>query len=55
MAIEIKAIPTLKGKEAAAFLRRADNAERRFKGFRGIEDSVEFKSMRHILAKSGMA
>ena len=32
MAIEIKAIPTLEGKDAERFIERADEAERKFKG-----------------------
>ena len=39
MAIEIKAIPTLEGKDAERFIERADEAERKFKGFDGIENN----------------
>ena len=39
MAIEIKAIPTLEGKDAERFIERADEAE---------------KAMQSILRKSGM-
>ena len=39
MAIEIKAIPTLEGKDAERFIERADEAERKFKGFDGIENT----------------
>ena len=55
MAIEIKAIPTLEGKDAERFIERADEAERKFKGFDGIEDTPAFKAMQSILRKSGMA
>lgn len=54
MAIEIKAIPTLKGKDAKKFIERADEVERKFKGFDGIENSPAFKAMQNILRKSGM-
>ena len=52
MAIEIKAIPTLEGKDAERFIERADEAE--FKGFDGIENTPAFKAMQSILRKSGM-
>ena len=52
MAIEIKAIPT---KDAERFIERADEAERKFKGFDGIENTPAFKAMQSILRKSGMA
>ena len=55
MAIEIKAIPTLEGKDAERFIERADGAERKFKGFDGIENTPAFKAMQSILRKSGMA
>ena len=55
MAIEIKAIPTLEGKDAERFIERADEAERKFKGFVGIENTPAFKAMQSILRKSGMA
>ena len=48
MAIEIKAIPTLEGKDAERFIERADEAE-------GIENTPAFKAMQSILRKSGMA
>lgn len=54
MAIEIKAIPTLEGKDAEKFIERADNAERGFKGFDGIQKTKAFKAMEKILRKSGM-
>ncbi len=54
MAIEIKAIPTLEGKDAERFIERADEAERKFKGFDGIENTPAFKAMQNILRKSGM-
>lgn len=55
MALEIKAIPTLEGKDAERFIERADETERKFKGFKGIEKSSAFKSLQVILRKSGMA
>ena len=55
LAIEIKAIPTLEGKDAERFIERADEAERKFKGFGGIENTPAFKAMQSILRKSGMA
>jgi len=57
MAIEIKAIPTLEGKDAERFIERADEAECKFKGFDGIENTpaFKFKAMQSILRKSGMA
>ena len=55
MATEIKAIPTLEGKDAERFIERADEAERKFKGFDGIENTPAFKAMQSILRKSGMA
>ncbi len=36
MATAIKAIPTLKGKEAREFLRHAEEAERNYKGGRSV-------------------
>lgn len=54
MAIEIKAIPTLDGKDAERFIERADEAESKFKGFDGIEKAPAFKAMQNILRKSGM-
>lgn len=54
MAIEIKAIPTLEGKDAKRFIERANEAERKFKGLNGIENTKAFKSMQNILRKSGM-
>ncbi len=45
MAIEIKAIPTLEGKDAERFIERADEAERKFKGFDGIENTPAFKAI----------
>ena len=54
MAIAIKAIPTLKGKEAREFLRRAEEAERDFKGNKN-KDQHPFCVMAHeILSKAGM-
>ena len=54
MAIGIKAIPTLEGKDAERFIERADEAERKFNGFDGIENTPPFKAMQSILRKSGM-
>ena len=54
MATAIKAIPTLKGKEAREFLRQAEDAERNFKGFQN-QDEHPFCMMAHtILSKAGM-
>ena len=54
MATAIKAIPTLKGKEAREFLRRAEEAEFGFKGA-GNKDLHPFCLMAHeILSKAGM-
>ena len=54
MATAIKAIPTLKGKEAREFLRRAEEAERDFKGNKN-KDQHPFCVMAHeILSKAGM-
>ena len=54
MATAIKAIPTLKGKEAREFLRRAEEAEREFKGNKN-KDQHPFCVMAHeILSKAGM-
>ena len=54
MATAIKAIPTLKGKEAREFLRRAEEAERDFKGNKN-KDQHPFWVMAHkILSKAGM-
>ena len=38
MATAIKAIPTLKGKEAREFLRHAEEAERNYKGTNNRDD-----------------
>ncbi len=54
MATAIKAIPTLKGKEAREFLSRAEEAERDFKGNKN-KDQHPFCIMAHkILSKAGM-
>jgi hypothetical protein len=51
MALEIKAIPTLKGKEAARFIKAADEAYKR----RGrIDFSKEIAEARAILRKAKM-
>lgn len=54
MALEIKAIPTLEGRDAKSFIERANETERKFKGLGGIEKTAAFKSMQNILRKSGM-
>ena len=54
MATAIKAIPTLKGKEAREFLRHAVEAERNYKGTTNRDDH-SFCQMAHaILSKAGM-
>lgn len=54
MATAIKAIPTLKGKEARAFLLHAEEAERNYKGTDN-RDNHAFCMMAHsILSKAGM-
>ena len=54
MATAIKAIPTLKGKEAREFLHRAEEAERNYKGTEN-RDNHSFCQMAHvILSKAGM-
>ena len=54
MATAIKAIPTLKGKEAREFLRHAEEAERNYKGTNNRNDH-SFCLMAHaILSKAGM-
>lgn len=54
MATTIKAIPTLKGKEARNFKLRAEEAERRFKGFEKIYSDPKFIKAQSILRKAGM-
>lgn len=54
MATAIKAIPTLKGKEARTFLRRAEKAEQNYKGTDN-RDNHPYCLMAHgILSKAGM-
>ena len=54
MATAIKAIPSLKGKEAREFLHRAEEAERNYRGM-GNRDNHPFCQMAHtILSKAGM-
>jgi hypothetical protein len=54
MATAIKAIPTLKGKEAREFLRRAEEVEREFRGSKN-KDLHPLCLMAHeILSKAGM-
>ena len=54
MATAIKAIPTLKGKEAQDFLRNAENAERHFNGFDNQDQHPLCKMANAILGKAGM-
>lgn len=54
MATAIKAIPTLRGKEAREFLRHAEEAERNYTGTNNRDDH-SFCQMAHaILSKAGM-
>jgi len=54
MATAIKAIPTLKGKEARAFRHHAEVAERNYKGTDN-RDTHSYCLMTHdILSKAGM-
>lgn len=54
MATAIKAIPTLKGKEARTFLNHAEQAERNYRGNES-RDTHAYCSMAHtILSKAGM-
>ena len=54
MATAIKAIPTLKGKEAREFLHRAEEAEHNYQDT-GNRDNHAFCLMAHaILSKAGM-
>ena len=54
MATAIKAIPTLKGKDALNFKLRAEEAERRFKGIDKIYSDPKFAKTQSILHKTGM-
>jgi len=54
MATTIKAIPTLKGKEAREFLRRAEEAERDFKGNKNKDKHPLCVMAQKILSKAGM-
>lgn len=54
MATAIKAIPTLKGKEAREFLRRAEEAERDFKGNKNKDQHPLCLMAHEILSKAGM-
>ena len=54
MATAIKAIPTLKGKEAREFLRHADEAERNFKGNKNKDQHPLCMMAHEILSKAGM-
>lgn len=54
MATAIKAIPTLKGKEARVFLQHAEEAERNYRGTDN-RDNHSYCLMAHaILSKAGM-
>ena len=54
MASAIKAIPTLKGKEAREFIRHAEEAERDFKGNKNKDQHPLCVMARKILSKAGM-
>lgn len=55
MATAIKAIPTLRGREARSFLRRADTVERSRQGNSGNRNDHPFCRMaRAILSRSGV-
>ena len=49
MATAIKAIPTLKGKEAREFLRHAEEAERNYKGTNNRDDHSFCQMAHHII------
>ena len=53
MATAIKAIPTLKGKEAREFLRHAEEAERNYKGTNNRDDH-SFCQMAHALSNDSI-
>ena len=53
MATAIKAIPTLKGKEAREFLRHAEEAERNYKGTNNRDDHFYCQMAHAILSKAG--
>jgi len=54
MATAIKAIPTLKGKEAREFLHRAEEVERDFKGDKNKDQHPLCRMAHEILSKAGM-
>lgn len=54
MATAIKAIPTLKGKEAREFFRHADEAERNFKGNKNKDQHPLCMMAHEILGKARM-
>ena len=54
MAIAIKAIPTLEGKDAGRFIVRSYEAERKFKCFDGIENTPAVVSFHCFLRILGM-
>ena len=53
MATAIKAIPTLKGKEAREFLRHAEEAERNYKGTNNRDDH-SFCQMAHAISNDSI-
>ncbi len=54
MATAIKAIPTLKGKEAREFLRHAEEVERDYKEDKNRDQHPFCQMAREILNKAGM-
>lgn len=54
MATAIKAIPTLKGKEARNFMRHAEEAERNFMGYTRNDEHPYCVMAKNILAKAGL-
>jgi len=54
MALEIKAIPTLYGKEARRFRKMAEESERKYdlRTKKDITTDPRYKAMRNILSKS---
>ena len=54
MATAIKAIPTLKGKEAREFLLHAEEAERNFKGSKNKDQHTLCVMAHEILSKAGL-
>ena len=54
MATAIKAIPTLKGKEARDFLRRAEEVERHYETSQKHDQHPYCQMAKKILSKAGM-